>query len=163
MKASALRVAASGLISLAISACSLFVTRPVQEMADSAASIRAAREVQADVLAPELYRQATETFQKAKREYRFKNFREARILADQTRNYAEMAEYEAIRNGATRGDAAAAGGVDPYSDSTASVATPPAPPPAKPAPYDYPKPQPIPATEYDNQNNAASPKPVPSP
>src|SRR4051812_41542456 len=58
--------------------CSIVATRPVQEMSDTQASLRAAREVQADTLSPELYRQATELYFKAKNEYKFKNFELAR-------------------------------------------------------------------------------------
>ena len=93
-------------------------TRPVQEMSDTVAAIRAAREVQADILAPELFRQSTEWFIKAKREYRFKNFRDAKIFADRSRKFAEHAEFESRKSGGTPGDAS---GVDP----TAEVAPPP--------------------------------------
>src|SRR4051812_24234163 len=54
--------------------CSLLATRPLQEMSDTSAAIRAAKEVQADTLSPEFYRQSNEWFFKAKHEYKFKNF-----------------------------------------------------------------------------------------
>ena len=82
--------------------CSLTATRPVQEMSDTTAAIRAAREVQAQTLAPELYRQSNEWFLRARREYRLKNFREAKEYADRARLFAEQAEFEAVRNGAAR-------------------------------------------------------------
>lgn len=88
----------------AVSGCSLFATRPVQEMSDTSAAIKAAREVQADVLAPELYRQANEWYLKAKNEYRLKNFREARGYANKSRAFAEEAEFLALRGGAQRED-----------------------------------------------------------
>jgi hypothetical protein len=55
------------------------------------------------VLAPELYRQATEWFYKAKAEYRFKDFYKAKQFADKARVLAEQAELLAIRNGGIRG------------------------------------------------------------
>lgn len=92
------------LVCLATTSCSLFATRPVQEMSDTSSAIRAAREVQADVLAPELYRQANEWYLKAKNEYRLKNFREAREFANKSRKFAEEAEFLALRGGAQRED-----------------------------------------------------------
>lgn len=82
--------------------CSLVQTRPVQEMSDAAAAIRAAREVQADTLSPELFRQANETFFRAKNEYRLKNFVEAKQFADQAKDFAERSEFEVIRFGTAR-------------------------------------------------------------
>lgn len=88
----------------AVSGCSILVARPVQEMSDTAAAIKAAREVQADTLTPELFRQANEAYQLARREYKFKNFELARQYAAQARSFAEQAEFEAIRTGASRGN-----------------------------------------------------------
>lgn len=65
-------------------------------------AIRAAKEVNADTLAPELFRMAQETSLQAKREYRLKNFKDAKQLADQARTYAERSEFESIRNGGKR-------------------------------------------------------------
>ncbi len=65
-------------------------------------SLKAATEVSADLLAPEIYRLATENALVARREYRMKNFLEAKRLADLARAYAERAEFEAVRNGAKR-------------------------------------------------------------
>lgn len=85
-----------------LSSCSITAVRPSQEMSNMEVSIRAAKEVNADVLAPELYRLATETGQMARHEYRFKNFQDAKKLADKARNFAERAEFESIRNGGKR-------------------------------------------------------------
>ncbi len=82
--------------------CSVTAVRPAQEMSDMEVSLRAAKEVNADVLAPELYRMAVETGRLAHREYRYKNFESAKKLIDQARSYAEMAEFESLRNGAKR-------------------------------------------------------------
>lgn len=87
----------------AVSGCSILATRPVQEMSDTAAAIKAAREAQADTLTPELFRKADEAYQLARREYQFKNFDSARDLAAQARNLAERAEFDAIR-AANKGD-----------------------------------------------------------
>lgn len=71
-------------------------------MSNLEVSLKAAKEVNADVLAPELYRMATETSIRAHREYRFKNFEKAKRLAQEARGYAEKAEFESLRNGAKR-------------------------------------------------------------
>jgi hypothetical protein len=122
------------------SSCSVFATRPTQEMSDTTAAIRAAKEVQADTLAPELYRQATEWFFKARKEYNFKNFQLAQDYALKARHFAENAEFEALRNGGNRSDVAppdqAAQGQNPE--------------PA-PSPYAYPTPEGTPADVYDQR------------
>lgn len=71
-------------------------------MSDTTAAIRAAREVQADVLAPDLYREAQEWYFKAKQEYKFKNFLEAKEYLDRAKKFAEEAEFQAIQDGASR-------------------------------------------------------------
>ena len=71
-------------------------------MSNTASAIRAAREVQADTRAPELYRQANEWFFRARQEYKLKNFKEARLYASKARRFAEEAEYEALSSGANR-------------------------------------------------------------
>ncbi len=65
-------------------------------------AIKAAKEVGADLLSPELYRNALEKGILARKEYRFKNFANARTIAEQARVLAERAEYESIRNGGKR-------------------------------------------------------------
>ena len=95
---------------LSLSGCSLMATRPGQDMADTAAAIRAAREVQADVHSPVLFLQAIEWLDRAKKEYRYKNFDLAQVYSQYARKYAEKAEFESMRNGATRHDTA---GPDP--------------------------------------------------
>lgn len=118
--------------------CSLAATRPNQEMSDAAAAIRAAREVQAETLAPELFRQSSELFLKAKNEYKIKNFDQARKLSEKSRKLAEGAELEAIKLGAARTE-------DTIPDPLGREgATPPSPPQETAAPYDYPVPQPTP-------------------
>lgn len=144
--------------------CSMMATRPVQDMSDTAAAIRAAREVQADTLAPELYRQANEWFFKAKHEYKFKNFDLARSYSDKARVFAEDAEFEAIRNGGNRsGDVATSDPLAPGLTGPAekSVPTPP------PTPYNYPTPTGTPADITPPGASAppsgTSPGPAPTP
>ncbi len=121
--------------------CSLLATRPVQEMSDTSAALKAAHEVNADTLAPELYRQANEWFFKAKNEYKLKNFNLADEYATKARYYAEQAEFESIRNGGIRSETPIS---DPLADTGASIIPPP--PPDAPMggssePYAYPSPQ----------------------
>ena len=123
--------------------CSILATRPVQEMSDTSAALRAAREVQADTLAPELFRQAGEWFFKAKHEYKFKNFELARKYATSARRFAEQAEFEAIRNGGNRTEVPSA------PESGPSPA-----PKASEAPYDYPAPTGTPVEDYDREKAA---------
>jgi hypothetical protein len=84
--------------------CSLLATRPVQEMSLAASALRAAHEVQADTLAPGFFRQASDWFEQAKIEYRFKNFDLAKKYADQSRVLAEKAELGALLKGAVRAE-----------------------------------------------------------
>ena len=136
------------LMILVLAACSVLATRPIQEMSDTTAALKAAREVQADTLSPELYRKATEWFNKAKQEYKFKNFKAAKDYAEKARRYAEQAEFAAIQNNGVRAD---------YSE------THPAPTPTQSRTYDYPVPTGTPADVYDQrqkeeqaQKNAAA-------
>lgn len=136
--------------------CSIFYSRPVQEMSDTAASLRAAREVQADTLAPELYRQANEWFFRAKNEYKFKNFKLANEYAAKARYFAEQAEFESLRSGGTRTAADEANIPDPMANTLpgAPAGGAQGPPEKKPAPYEYPTPQ---ATPYEPPGAAKPP------
>ncbi len=134
-------------IATAGSGCSIFYSRPVQEMSDTAASLRAAREVQADTLAPELYRQANEWFFRAKNEYKFKNFKLADEYSAKARYFAEMAEFESLRSGGTRASTDDSNIPDPMSNQLPGApggGAPEGPPPKKPGQYEYPTPQPTP-------------------
>ena len=71
-------------------------------MSNMEVALRAAKEVSADTLAPELYRLASEMSISARREYRLKNFKEAKEYADKARVLAEKSEFESIRNGGKR-------------------------------------------------------------
>ncbi len=118
--------------------CSITAVRPSQEMSDMEVSIKAAMEVSADTLAPELFRLSNEAALLARKEYRVKNFEAAKRHADQARRYAERAEFEAIRNGAHRESKP----VDPLSEPSYApepIATPP--PVYQDAPADAKKPK----------------------
>lgn len=127
--------------------CALVATRPVQEMSDAVAAIRAAREVQADVLSPDNFRQAMDLFEQAKREYRFKDFAIAKEHADDSRVLAEKAEVDALLSGGAR--ASSEDKIpDPLGDGfqsgqgSANALSKP-----KAEPYVYPTPTPVPAEE----------------
>ncbi len=92
------------LLSFFIFGCSILQTRPVQLMADTAAAIKAAREVQADTLAPELFRNSSEWFFRAKNQYKLKNFKLSKEYAEKAKRFAEEAELSAIQGGANRSD-----------------------------------------------------------
>jgi hypothetical protein len=84
---------------VAVSGCAVTATRPVQEMYYADAALRAARDLHADTLVPELYRAASEAHSKAKREYRLKSFEKAKDFAVRAMRLAEKAEFEAYRLG----------------------------------------------------------------
>lgn len=97
------------------SGCAIFTTRPTQLMSDTSAAIKAAREAQADVHAPELYRQANDWWFQARQEYKFKRFDTAEEYALKAREFAEKAEYSSIQQGAERQDL---GPQETFEDST---------------------------------------------
>ena len=82
-----------------LSGCGLFITRPVQEMAYAESALRAAREVKADTLAPNLYREAYENYLKARKFYKSKNFESARKHALTCKDLSEQAEFISYRKG----------------------------------------------------------------
>lgn len=93
---------AIAIAAMAFAGCVITATRPTQEYSDTLAALRAAKEVGADTLAPETYQQADEYFAKAKSHYRLKYYFEAREALLKSRTFAEKAEFEALRAGATR-------------------------------------------------------------
>lgn len=68
-------------------------------MSNAEVALRAAKDLNADSLVPELYRSAVDSFFKAKRDYRLKNFDKARQYALRATRLAEQAEFEAYRMG----------------------------------------------------------------
>lgn len=150
---------------LSQTSCSILATRPVQEMSDTAAAIRAAREVQADTLAPELYRQSTEWFFRAKNEYKLKNFKQSKDYSEKARIYAEEAEFEAIRNGGSRSENATPDPLANLSPDGAGISEPPAPPAMAPKsePYPYPTPSGTPVESYAERKAEEAAKTAPTP
>lgn len=130
-----------------LSACSLTVTRPVQEMADTSAALKAAKEVGADTTTPELFRRANEAYFRARNEYRMKNFKLAKEYALRAKKLAEEAEFESLRLGATRNS------MTPSEDLSAP------PPPA----YDYPTPTGTPAFILEEKGSQTAPSTAPPP
>jgi hypothetical protein len=103
--------------------CALATTRPKLEMSMAAAAILAAKEVNANIVAPNLYRNAEVNYFKAKSSYRRKYFNKAKEYAEISKKFSEQAEYLAIQKNALEGTTA------PPSETPAA---PPAAPPAGP-------------------------------
>jgi hypothetical protein len=85
------------LIVLFVSACGLATTRPKLEMSMAQTAFMAAKEAQADIKAPGLYRKAEYYYLKAKSSYKRKYFNKAQQYALLSKKYSERAEYVAIR------------------------------------------------------------------
>jgi Domain of unknown function (DUF4398) len=69
------------------------------------AAFLAAKEAGADVHASNLFRQAEDYYLKAKSAYRRKYFNKAEEYAKLSKNFAEQAEYAAVRKKALEGNA----------------------------------------------------------
>lgn len=82
---------------LILSACGLATTRPKMEMSMAQVAFMAAKESQADIKAPGLYRKAEYYYLKAKSSYKRKYFNKAQQYALLSKKYSERAEYVAIR------------------------------------------------------------------
>lgn len=80
-----------------ITACGLATTRPKLEMSMAQVAFMAAKESQADIKAPGLYRKAEYYYLKAKSSYKRKYFNKAQQYALLSKKYSERAEYVAIR------------------------------------------------------------------
>jgi hypothetical protein len=110
-------------------------------MSDTAAAMKAAKEAQADIIAPVLYREANEWWLKAKSEYKYKNFEEAEAYAIKARKLAEQAEFEVLKNPGQHTESI------PDTSPPAPEATP------TESPYAYPTPT---GTPYDRANQQQS-------
>lgn len=86
--------------------CSLAATRPIQEMSNAEVAIRAARDLNADSLVPDIFRAANDAFYKAKRDFRLKDFENSKKHALRATRLAEQAEFEAYRLGGATPEAA---------------------------------------------------------
>ncbi len=85
------------LILFLLGGCGLTTTRPKLEMAMAQTAFLAAKDAQADVKAPGLYRKAEYYYLKAKSSYKRKYFNKAQQYAVLSQKYSERAEYVAIR------------------------------------------------------------------
>jgi len=137
-----------------IASCSVVATRPDQELSDASAALKSAKEVQADTMAPGTYRKAIENFDKGRREYRFKNYIEAKSYLIKAKSYAEDAEFTALKSGTTRQETP----VDPLQGE---FQPPPMPSPS-PTPSDTPQPLPSPSpSAIPSPDPSSSPSPHP--
>ena len=84
-------------ILLFLSACGLTAARPKLEMSLAQAAFMAAKNAQADIKAPGLFRKAEYYYLKAKSSYKRKYFNKAQEFAILSKKYSERAEYVAIR------------------------------------------------------------------
>jgi len=80
-----------------LGACGLTTTRPKLDMSLAQVAFLAAREANADVKAPNLYRKAEYYYLKAKSAYKRKYFNKAKEFAILSKKYSEKAEFVAIR------------------------------------------------------------------
>ncbi|RPJ72182.1 MAG: DUF4398 domain-containing protein [Alphaproteobacteria bacterium] len=85
------------LVLLFSTACGLTTTRPKLEMSMAQVAFMAAKDSQADVKAPGLFRKAEYYYLKAKSSYKRKYFNKAQQYARRSKKYSERAEYVAIR------------------------------------------------------------------
>lgn len=85
------------LILFLLSACGLTTTRPKLEMSMAQVAFMAAKNAQADLKAPGLFRKAEYYYLKAKSSYKRKYFNKAQEFAILSKKYSERAEYVAIR------------------------------------------------------------------
>jgi len=114
-------------------------------MSETAAAMKAAKEVNADTVAPQLYQRANEAYFRAQNEYRMKNFNVARDYAEKAKRLAEEAEFESLRRGIARTS------MTPSDDATES---------AHSEPYDYPTPTGTPAFIMEEQGATGGQSPT---
>jgi hypothetical protein len=91
------RILTISFLTLIITACGLTTTRPKLEMSLAQVAFMAAKEAQADIKAPGLFRKAEYYYLKAKSSYKRKYFNKAQQYALLSKKYSEKAEYVAIR------------------------------------------------------------------
>lgn len=91
------RILTISLLTLILTACGLTTTRPKLEMSLAQVAFMAAKEAQADIKAPGLFRKAEYYYLKAKSSYKRKYFNKAQQYALLSKKYSEKAEYVAIR------------------------------------------------------------------
>jgi hypothetical protein len=77
--------------------CGIATTRPKLEMSMAQVAFMAAKDAQADIKAPGLFRKAEYYYLKAKSSYKRKYFNKAQQYALLSKKYSEKAEYVAVR------------------------------------------------------------------
>lgn len=80
-----------------IASCGLATTRPKLEMRMAQSAFIAAKDANAQTLAPGLYRKAEYYYLKAKSSYKRKYFNKAKQYAILSQKFSEKAEYISIR------------------------------------------------------------------
>lgn len=80
-----------------INSCGLTTQRPKLEMRMAAAAFVAAKEANAESLAPNLFRKAETYYLKARSSYRRKYFNKAKQYAVLSKKFSEEAEFKAIK------------------------------------------------------------------
>ena len=75
----------------------IVATRPKQLMSDAEVAVQAAEEASAETLAPAFFRRARDHYLEARQAYRKKNFGQARRHAESAIQFAERAEFEALK------------------------------------------------------------------
>lgn len=92
-----MKLFALGLLLFQLAACSLATTRPKLEMTMAQTAFISARNVNAQTLAPGLYRKAEFYYLRAKSSYRRKYFNKAKQYAILSKEYSEKAEFVAVQ------------------------------------------------------------------
>ena len=92
------------LLVLILVSCGLTTTRPKVEMSYAQAAFMAAKQENAEVHAPELFRKAENYYLKAKSAYRRKYFNKAKQYAKLSQVFAERAEFEAKKKSILEGN-----------------------------------------------------------
>jgi hypothetical protein len=92
-----MRLGLTLLVLLQLAACSLATTRPKLEMTMAQTAFVAARNANAQTLAPGLYRKAEFYYLRAKSHYRRKYFNKAKQYAILSKEYSEKAEFVAVQ------------------------------------------------------------------
>lgn len=82
---------------ISLGACGLTTTRPKLEMRMAQSAFVAAKEANAQTLAPGLYRKAEFYYLKAKSSYKRKYFNKAQQYAILSKKFSEKAEYISVR------------------------------------------------------------------
>ncbi|NUM88379.1 MAG: DUF4398 domain-containing protein [Bdellovibrionales bacterium] len=84
------------LFAFALAGCSVFHTRPAQQLSHAEAALRSAQAAGAEQTQPGLYQLSKDALLRARAAYRVKNFEVARKMAIRARRIAEDAELKTL-------------------------------------------------------------------